>query len=125
MNQLIASLTAGFSASLGLVRAEGIDVDVFMGLLRGSALYAPTFDKKLARMLAGDYGSPNFPLKHLIKDLALYQAVAAEHVMDEGVPAALRSLLEKAALAGYADDDYSSLYEAVAHRHPPDAGRDR
>ncbi|RMG54773.1 MAG: NAD(P)-dependent oxidoreductase, partial [Gammaproteobacteria bacterium] len=68
MNQLIAGLTTSFSLSLALVRHEGVDVDDFMEILRGSALYAPTFDKKLPRMLEGDYERPNFPLKHLDKD---------------------------------------------------------
>ncbi|MGD2083925.1 MAG: NAD(P)-dependent oxidoreductase [Chromatiales bacterium] len=122
MNQLIGALTAGFSASLGLVRAEGIDVDLFMDLLRGSALYAPTFDKKLGKMLDGQYGSPNFPLKHLIKDLALFERVAAGHAMDVRVPAALGALSEEALLAGHGDEDYSSLYEAV---NPEGHRRDR
>jgi 3-hydroxyisobutyrate dehydrogenase len=62
MNQLIAGLTATFCLSLGLVRAEGIEVSQFMQLLRGSALYAPTFDKKLDKYLSRRYGEANFSL---------------------------------------------------------------
>ncbi|OYY73392.1 MAG: hypothetical protein B7Y40_09215 [Gammaproteobacteria bacterium 28-57-27] len=51
MNQLIASETAAFAMSLALVQAHGVAVEDFMQVLRGSALYAPTFDKKLDRML--------------------------------------------------------------------------
>ena len=53
----------GFSTSLGLLQRNGADIDKFMGILRGSALYAPTFDKKLQRMLDRDYANPNFPTK--------------------------------------------------------------
>jgi len=113
MNQLIAGLTAAFSASLGLVRAEDIDVAVFMELLRGSALYAPTFDKKLAKMLEHDYARPNFPLKHLIKDSRLFERAADEHGIDTRVIDALAELFEAGARAGHADEDYSSLYEVV------------
>ncbi len=63
MNQLIASLTAGFSLSLGLIKAEGVDVEQFMGLLRASALYAPTFDKKLGKMLEHNYANPEFSIE--------------------------------------------------------------
>ena len=56
-------LQVGFSTSLGLLQRNGADIDKFMGILRGSALYAPTFDKKLQRMLDRDYANPNFPTK--------------------------------------------------------------
>lgn len=56
-------LQVGFSTSLGLLQRNGADIDKFMDILRGSALYAPTFDKKLQRMLDRDYSNPNFPTK--------------------------------------------------------------
>ena len=113
MNQLIASLTAGFSQSLGLVRAEGIDVDVFMTLLRQSALYAPTFDKKLDKYLAHDYAQANFPLKHLIKDVRLFQRVAEESGQDSSLLQAMAGVFEKGREMGFGEQDYSALYEAI------------
>jgi 3-hydroxyisobutyrate dehydrogenase-like beta-hydroxyacid dehydrogenase len=113
MNQLIASLTAGFSLSLGLVRAEGVEVEQFMTLLRESALYAATFDKKLSKMLEHSYANPNFPLKHLIKDVALFQRVAEHSGIDSSLPQAMLQVFEKGRAAGYADEDYSALYEAI------------
>ena len=113
MNQLIASLTAGFSLSLGLVRSEGLDVETFMGLLRNSALYAPTFDKKLGKMLAHDYANPNFPLKHLIKDVELFRRVAEENGIDSSLLTTMKSIFEKGSEAGFANEDYSALYEAI------------
>ncbi len=61
LNQLIASLTHSFSLSLHLVQRAGVDVEAFMAILRVSALYAPTFDKKLAKELADDYANPTSP----------------------------------------------------------------
>ena len=113
MNQLIGSLTTGFAYSLGLVRSEGIDVDQFMELLRDSALYAPTFDKKLARMLAGHYDNPNFPLKHLAKDMGLFLEAAGRQGQPSGFPAAIQAIIEAGCAAGLADADYSALYQAV------------
>ncbi len=113
MNQLIAALTTGFSLSLGLVRSEGVEVTLFMELLRTSALYAPTFDKKLEKYLRHDYAQANFPLKHLIKDIGLFRRVAESRGMETGVPAAMQALFERAAAAGWADADYSALYEAA------------
>lgn len=112
MNQLIASLTIGFSMSLGLVRAEGLDVERFMSLLRSSALYAPTFDKKLGKMLSHDYANPNFPLKHLLKDVALFHRVADENGIDSRTLKAFESLLSSSG-DEYDNEDYSALYELV------------
>jgi 3-hydroxyisobutyrate dehydrogenase-like beta-hydroxyacid dehydrogenase len=113
MNQLIASLTAGFSQSLGLIRAEAVDVDLFMHLLRESALYAPTFDKKLQKYMDHDYSHPNFPLKHLIKDIGLFKQVAEESGIDAAIADAMLSVFHKGQQAGYGDEDYSALYEAI------------
>jgi 3-hydroxyisobutyrate dehydrogenase-like beta-hydroxyacid dehydrogenase len=113
MNQLIATLTTGFSLSLGLVRAESVDVEQFMGLLRESALYAPTFDKKLGKYLEHQYANPNFPLRHLIKDTELFAEVAEQNHMDRRLLDALLAVFADGCKAGHCDDDYSSLYEAI------------
>jgi 3-hydroxyisobutyrate dehydrogenase len=113
MNQLIIGLTTTFCYSLGLVRDEGIDVEQFMGLLRQSALYAPTFDKKLDKYLSHDYGQANFPLKHLSKDLRLFRSVAEPSTMDTAPLSALETILERALTHGLGDLDYSALYETL------------
>lgn len=116
MNQLIAGLTASFSLSLGLVRAEGLDVEQFMDLLRGSALYAPTFDKKLEKYLGHDYGKANFPLKHLLKDVRLFRHVAESSGTDTAMIATIEAACIRARSQGYGDQDYSALYEAMSPR---------
>jgi 3-hydroxyisobutyrate dehydrogenase len=115
MNQLIASLTTGFSLSLGLVRSEGLDVERFMELLRTSALYAPTFDKKLGKMLDHDYANPNFPLKHLLKDVALFNRVAGQVGIDSRTTAAIEGMLTEG-VDELGEEDYSALYELVNKR---------
>ncbi|HES75370.1 MAG TPA: NAD(P)-dependent oxidoreductase [bacterium] len=109
MNQLIASQTAAFAMSLAVVQSHGVAVDDFMQLLRGSALYAPTFDKKLDRMLGGDFSHPNFPLDHLIKDLRLFIASAEELSIDTQVLKALEARLNEVSAAGHGQEDYSVL----------------
>lgn len=113
MNQLIGALTAGFAQSLALVQAEGVAVDDFMALLRQSALYAPTYDKKLDKYLSRDYGKANFPLKHLAKDLGLFVHAAEAQGLDASPAQAALAICEKAESLGLSDLDYSALYEAV------------
>lgn len=112
-NQLIASLTAGFALSLGLVRREGAAVDAFMQILRDSALYAPTFDKKLERELERRFDAPNFPLKHLLKDVDLFLAAARDDGLDPSGLEGVRELLVQGMDAGFGELDYSALYAVI------------
>ena len=116
LNQLIASLTHGFSLSLHLVQRSGVPVEAFMDLLRSSALYAPTFDKKLARELQRHYGDPNFPTAHLRKDLALFQGAAVQAGLNASGLESLLTLLEGATAAGLDPLDYCALHELTAGR---------
>jgi len=113
MNQLIASLTTGFALSLGLVRREGVPVESFMDVLRNSALYAPTFDKKLDRMLRRDFAQPNFPLKHLDKDVKLFLKAASQHPLGLSGLKGIEQLLERGILEGMANEDYSAVYDVI------------
>jgi 3-hydroxyisobutyrate dehydrogenase len=114
LNQLIASLTHSFSLSLHLVQRSGVAVDTFMELLRGSALHAPTFDKKLDRELQRHYGDPNFPTAHLRKDLTLFEAAAQRAGLNAGGLSGLLTLLQGATAAGLDPLDYCALHELTA-----------
>ena len=114
LNQLIASLTVGFASSLGLVQSLGIEAELFMKILRRSALHAPIFDNKLKLMLDGDYGIGNFPSKHLFKDVALFRAAARSVDLETISIEAIHRLLEITLEKGYAEGDYSALFEAVS-----------
>ncbi len=118
MNQLIAGLTATFALSLGLVQRAGIDTGQFMELLRTSALYAKTFDKKLTHYLAHDYRATNFPLKHLRKDIALFARTAASIGLETSLSQAIETACRKAEAMGLSELDYSALYEALVPLSP-------
>lgn len=111
MNQLIGTLTTAFSMSLGLVQQEAIDVDSFMAIVRQSALYAPTFDKKLGRMCDRNFANPNFPTKHLLKDMNLF--VQSAETFNADVAASVAQMVQQAVAQGLADKDYSSVFAAI------------
>jgi len=114
LNQLIASLAVCFSLSLGIVERSKIDTDVFMAILKKSALFAPMFEKKLPKMRERNYDNPNFPARHLLKDMELVISEAA----DKGLPPAhlnaVRDILRAVVDKGLADGDYSCLREVVS-----------
>jgi 3-hydroxyisobutyrate dehydrogenase len=120
MNQLIGSLTTAFAASLALVQREGIAVETFLQILRPSALYAPTFDKKLQRMLDRDFDRPNFPTKHLLKDLDLFAQAAGAQGIDTAPVQAVRAVVERAIALGLGNTDYSALFAAIAPATEPE-----
>ena len=83
-----------------------------MEILRDSALYAPTFDKKLQRIQTQNFENPNFPTKHLLKDMNLFAAAAAEVNVDTATSDAIARLIQRV-MQTYADQDYSALSTAV------------
>ncbi|RUR75324.1 NAD(P)-dependent oxidoreductase [Chlorogloeopsis fritschii PCC 9212] len=113
LNQLIASQTAAFALSLSFVQRYGIDVDALMYVLRQSALYAPTFDKKLARMLDGNYANPNFPTKHLMKDIDFFIDEAKTVGLNVSSIEGVRKVLDMAIKMSFAHEDYSSIFAAI------------
>lgn len=113
-NQLIAALTGAFSLSLGFVEQHGVEVEKFMQILRQSALYAPTFDKKLQRMRDRNFANPNFPTKHLLKDVDLFLAEAKKDGLTASTLEGVRQVVQMAIDSGWSEDDYSSLYAAIS-----------
>jgi 3-hydroxyisobutyrate dehydrogenase len=90
-----------------------------MAILRESALYAPTFDKKLPRLIKRDYRHPNFSTRHLLKDVRLFSQEAAALGLTADALEGLPRILERAIAKGLGDLDYSALFDVV---DPPEPG---
>lgn len=116
LNQMIATMTGAFSLSLGLLERSGVSSHDFREILRGSALSAPTFEKKLPRMLASDFGNPNFPLKHLLKDMDLFVHTARTVGLEAPSLEALASVLRRGVDEGSGECDYSILFRLLCPR---------
>jgi 3-hydroxyisobutyrate dehydrogenase len=117
LNQLIAAEISAFALSLGLVDRARIPVDLFMNILRESALFAPTFEKKLARLLKRDYHNPNFSVRHLLKDVKLFLAAANKKHLAVASLEGIIPILAETIDRGLGDADYSGLYEIVNPPH--------
>lgn len=113
MNQLIASLTAGFSLSLGYAIKNGVDTDLFMETVRESALYAKTYDKKLQKYLDRDFGAANFSTQHLLKDIRLFIDDAKAAGLNTDALEGIERITSKTVDDGMAVMDYSSIYEVI------------
>ena len=115
MNQLIASLTAGFSLSLGYAIENGVDTDLFMDTVRESALYAKTYDKKLQKYLDRDFGTANFSTRHLLKDIRLFIDDAQSSGLNTDSLKGIEKITSKTVDSGMDLMDYSSIYQTI---HP-------
>jgi 3-hydroxyisobutyrate dehydrogenase len=113
LNQLIASLTHGFSVALRLIQAADVPVQDFMEVLRPSAVYALTYDKKLERMLSGHYRDPNFSTALLRKDLALFLRESESLDVNAAGLSSLLGLLDQANSA-LDELDYCALHQLTA-----------
>ena len=115
LNQLIASLTHGFSVALRLIQAADVPVQDFMEVLRPSAVYALTYDKKLERMLSGHYSNPNFSTALLRKDLALFLRESESLGVNAAGLSSLLGLLDQANSA-LDELDYCAMHQLTAER---------
>ncbi|MBD1842830.1 NAD(P)-dependent oxidoreductase [Cyanobacteria bacterium FACHB-63] len=122
LNQLIGSLTSAFAVSLGLVLRQNVEVEALMQILRQSALYAPTFDKKLQRMLDRDFENPNFPTKHLQKDINLFIEAARSADLNVASVEGVREILQGAIDQNLSELDYAALFSIVC---PPESQNDQ
>jgi 3-hydroxyisobutyrate dehydrogenase len=113
MNQLIASLTAGFSLSLGYAIKNGVDPDLFMTTVRESALYAKTYDKKLQKYLHRDFGTANFSTRHLLKDIRLFIDDARAAGLNTDALEGIERITSMSVESGMDLMDYSSIYEVI------------
>jgi 3-hydroxyisobutyrate dehydrogenase len=113
LNQLIPSLAAAFSLSLGMVKQSGTDIDAFLEVLRKSTFFAPTFDQKLPMMRSRDFSPTNFPAELMLKDVDLALAEARAQGLESRVLEGVRQVLEKTVARGAGRQDYSALSATI------------
>ena len=113
MNQLIAALTTAFSLSLGFCMRNGVDTEIYMDVVRKSALYAQTYDKKLKKYLERNFDGASFSAKHLNKDVNLFLADAESLGMDCSSLQGIAKITAQAIKQGLGDKDYSAIYEII------------
>lgn len=104
MNLQIAAMTEGLCEALTLSRNAGIDDDTFFAAMKNNASWSGLAALKEPKLRAGDF-SPQFSVKHLLKDLRLLRNNAGP------LPALdlMIERLESADRAGRREDDYSVI----------------
>ncbi len=111
MNLNISAQMQALSEALTMVRNAGVSDDTFFSVLARNVSYSPLAKLKEPKLRAGDY-SPQFSIKHMLKDMRL--ASAMNGCEDFPVLDTVRECLAHTAAAGYGDEDFAALIKVVA-----------
>lgn len=112
INQLLGQSMLAFSESVSLGMAMGLDKKMAMDVLLNTPVTAPILNVFRYRLDEENY-EPNFPLKHLQKDLHLFTETAFE--LNQAVPLtnAAKEVYSQAKQKGQGDLDFSSIFKFI------------
>ncbi len=110
INQLLGQSMLAFSESLNLGMALGIEKKTAMDILLKTPVTAPILDVFRSRIENNDY-EPNFPLKHLQKDLHLFTETAYELGQPSPLTNTAKEVYGLAKHKNMADLDFSAVFK--------------
>lgn len=112
-NLIVAAQLEAIGESLSLARKAGLNLNDVLDVFRVTDFRSPIIDGVGAAVIAGDY-SPNFALKHMLKDARLVTAFADRlNVPVPGTRATLRTI-EEAVASGWGEENASALIKVLA-----------
>lgn len=112
INQLLGQSMLAFSESLSLGMALGMEKSKAMDILLDSAVTPPILKAFRSRIEDENY-EPNFPLKHLQKDLQLFTDTAYEYEKATPLTNAAKEIYALAKQKNQGDLDFSSIFKFI------------
>lgn len=110
MNLNIAAHLEGLVEALSLARRAGISDDIFFDMLSKNASYSAVAKLKEPKLRSADF-SPQFSVKHLLKDLRLASSING--CEDFPLLDTLRDRFAQADRAGLGDEDFSAVIKLL------------
>ena len=110
MNLNIAGVMQALAEALTLARRAGVADELFFKVFKQNVGYSGVAALKEAKLRAGDF-SPQFSVKHLLKDLRL--ASRTKGRADFPLLDTMRDCLFQAGQSGFADKDFSSIIKLL------------
>jgi 3-hydroxyisobutyrate dehydrogenase-like beta-hydroxyacid dehydrogenase len=111
MNIQIACQAQALCEALAFARRAGIGDDTFFAALRPNAAWSGVTALKEPKLRAADF-SPQFAVKHMLKDMRLAAAALTPH--QAPLATAVAQCLASVAAAGGEDDDFIALIRNVS-----------
>lgn len=120
INLMLAESMRAFAESVALGTVLGLDREMLMDVLLKTPVCAPVLSAVRPKLDAVDL-TPNFPLKHMRKDVHLAMQSAFAHDLPLAGAAVTGELYAQAQRAGFAENDFSALF----HHLQPQLRNDR
>ena len=111
-NNWIVGTVAVLGETMALAKALGVDGDVFLDAVSGSAIDMGYAQIKGRMMLEGDYPA-SMPLAHAAKDARLAAEAAGRHGLEHAVTHAAAELLERGAARGDPTEDMAAVFRSA------------
>jgi len=110
MNLNLAGVMQALAEALTMARKAGVPDELFFKVFKQNVGYSGTAAMKEPKLRAGDF-SPQFSVKHLLKDLRL--ASRTEGCADFPLLDTVRECLFHADKAGFAEEDFSAIVKLL------------
>ena len=106
--------TIGFLHGALIAETEGFRVDQFGALVAGIAPSFGGFLKFEGEVIqSGDFTITQSPMKISVEATERIARAARERGIDDGIPSFIASLFERAAAAGYGDEEVAALIKVL------------
>lgn len=108
-NAWIGLLTSGIGQSVALAEATGLDPQLFLAAIAGTAVDSPYAQVKGPMMINSTYTPPAFAVDGVIKDLGLIKGLAVDGGVKVELIDAVRDAFDRASAAGHGQDDMAAV----------------
>lgn len=108
VNAWVQTITAGTAQSVAACRGLGVDPQLFLDAIAGTATDSRYAHVKGGAMIAGEF-PPAFGLDGAVKDSGLIAAALADAGVDTTLMAAVGALFRRAADAGHGGEDMAAV----------------
>jgi len=109
-NVHVAITMAGMCEGLQLAREAGLDDDAFFQVLQPTALWSGFHAMKEPKLRSADF-TPQFSVKHMLKDVRLATEIAGEGSLP--LARSVREQLRRAADSGFSEEDMAALIKVL------------
>ncbi len=113
-NSWAGTIVAATAQAIAFAQGLGLDPQVFLDAVKGSAVDTPYLHVKGQAMIAGQF-PPAFALDGAVKDAGLIAAAMREAGADATLMDAVAQQFRKAADSGYGGEDMAAVFRAFRH----------
>lgn len=122
-NMIGAVTAAAFAEGIALAETAGLSPETITACLGKGAVASPFMQRRLPRMLNGDYADVHFELQWMRKDLSYAAQMGESANIPTPIAALAREIYQIACQRGFAELDSAAVIEAIRpHPHPDQKG---